>query len=66
MITHVNRFENWDGNGKDLHVVFYATGRSRSFLGWAALPKTVRRFIAKAKNFEFRKGITGQFYHRFS
>lgn len=67
MIKYINRFENWDGPGTgDLYIVFYESGRTRSVVGFAALPKTARRFIAAAKNFEFLKSISGEFYHRFS
>ena len=66
MIKYVNRFENWLGTGEDMYIVFYTSGRSRSFRGWDNLPKSARRFIAAAKNFEFRKNYAGTFYHRFS
>ena len=66
MIKYINRFENWNNSGEDLHIVFYKSGHSSSFMGWADLPMTARRFIVNAKNFEFCKSITGEFYHRFS
>lgn len=67
MIKYINRFENWNGPASgDLYIVFYTSGRTRSVAGFAALPKTARQFIANAKNFEFRKGISGEYYHRFS
>lgn len=67
MITKIHRFESKGGSEHDLYIVFYASGTSRDYIGFKNLPKTARKFIAAARNFEFCKSkATGEFYHRFS
>ena len=66
MLKHIDRYSDGQSSIFDVYVLTYESGKTRSVTGFENLPKTAKRFIAAAENFQFMREKSGQYFHRFS
>lgn len=66
MLKHIDRYESDWNSSYDLYVLVYKSGKNRRIVNFSNLPKTAKRFIANAENFQFMKDNNGKYFHRFS